>query len=226
MKSEYKVDSMKRALSVLSIYVLLAASGGALLQAQEEGAAAEPSTLGVLMEPTSEGNTFQATQAIYHQGVRDLKRAVKLAEKAAQTDDSEKAADLLARSEQANGSAIQLITQALQQNPKLLEGYEDLGFAYRRAGKYQEAMQIHAMGLGKDPGNLENYRGWSESVLALNMLGDATTAYARMVETGSPGAPILMDEIKEWLAAKQADPGDLDPAHVERLAQWVADQSG
>lgn len=226
MRAECRVGPMKRVLWVLSIYVLLAASGGALLQAQEEGAAAEPPTLGVLMEPSSQGNTFQATQATYHQGVRDLKRSMKLAEKAAETDDPDKAADLLEKSEQANGSAIQLITQALQQNPKLLEGYEDLGFAYRRAGKYQEAMQIHAMGLGKDPANLENYRGWAESILALNMLGDATAAYARMVETDSPGAPILMDEIKEWLAAKQADPGDLDPAHVERLAQWVTEQSG
>ena len=73
---------------------------------------------------------------------------------------------------------------------------------------------------------MENFEGWSESVMALNMLGDATQAYSQFVEQGSPFAPVLMEDIKEWLVAHQADPGDVDPEHVEKLAEWVAEQEG
>jgi uncharacterized protein YpuA (DUF1002 family) len=58
------------------------------------------------------------------------------------------------------------------------------------------------------------------------MLGDATNAYATFAEQGSPRAAVLMEEIKKWLAAKQTDPGDLDPADVQRLADWVAEHGG
>jgi tetratricopeptide (TPR) repeat protein len=219
-------DAARRTMMVWALCLLLAGAGATLLRAQEEGAAAEPGTLDTIMEPTSEGNVVQASQMVFHQGMRDLGRSAKLAEKAAATAEPDKAAKLLEKSQEANQSAIRLLTEALQQNPTLIDGYVGLGLAYRRAGKFQEAMQVHAIGLGKDPESMENFRGWSESMLALDMLGDATNAYATFAEQGSPRAAVLMEEIKKWLAAKQTDPGDLDPADVQRLADWVAEHGG
>lgn len=50
------------------------------------------------------------------------------------------------------------------------------------------------------------------------MLGDATTAYSSLVQSQPERTAILMQAKKEWLTEKQADPGDLDPADVDRLA--------
>jgi tetratricopeptide (TPR) repeat protein len=230
MKTQTIIDAARRALPVAACLVALAA-GGAILEAQEEGEPerldSEPGTLDPLMEQSSEGNTVQNAQFLYHQGKRDLKRADDLAAKAAETsDDPDKAAKLLDKSTQARESAVQQLTQALRQNPKLIDAYDALGMAYRSMGKFQEALQIHGIALNRDPDSLDNFRGWSQALLSLDMLGDATAAYTSYSEAGSPRAPILMEEIKKWLAAKQADPGELDPAHVQRMADWVAQQGG
>lgn len=217
------VTAKRPMLAALAVCWLLVASGGALLQAQE-GAAAEPSSLDTLMDQTSRGNTVQAAQAAYHQGLRELERAEDLAAKAAEMEDASKSEKLLAKSVKANENAVQQLTGALQQNPKLIEAYDALGLAYRRLGKYQEALEIHAIALRRDPDSMDNFRGWSEALMQLDMLGNATTAYATYVEADSPRAPILMDEIKKWLAVKQDDPGELEPEHVQRLADWIAQQ--
>ena len=56
------------------------------------------------------------------------------------------------------------------------------------------------------------------------MLGNATNKYVELAESDSPYPPVLTDDMKKWLAAKQADPGDLDPEDVERLADWIEEQ--
>jgi hypothetical protein len=45
-------------------------------------------------------------------------------------------------------------------------------------------------------------------------------------ESNERRAAILMGVIKAWLTAKQADPGEMDPADVERMAGWIAQQEG
>ena len=233
MKIQHIAQTFLRRLPVVVAGLVIAVTGVATAHAQDDDAGAsaaglpagtvEGSTLGTFADPSSQGNTVQSARAVLGQGMRELKQSQKLEEKAAGTDDTEKATKWLEKSREANANAIQLLTQALQQNDKLIDGYEALGLAYRREGKYQEAMQVHAVGLGKDPDSLANFRGWSQSMLALDMLGDATTAYAKFAEEDSPYAPILMEELKGWLAAKQADPGEMDPAHIERLEAWIAE---
>lgn len=223
MRKLRDLSAVKRPTVALAAACLLLAGGGAALHGQEE-AAPERSSLETLMDQTSAGNTVQAARALYHQGMRELDRAGDLADKATATDDPAKSEKLLGKSTNAYESASQLLMQALQGNPKMIEGYDALGFAYRRLGNYQAALEVHAIALRRDPESMENFRGWSEALLKLDMLGNATQAYTSYAEDDSPRASILMDEMRKWLAAKQADPGDLDPADVERLADWIAQQ--
>ena len=44
------------------------------------------------------------------------------------------------------------------------------------------------------------------------------------VESNPDRAAILMEVMQDWLKRKQADPGDLSPADVERLAAWIQQQ--
>ena len=166
----------------------------------------------------------QAALMIYNQGVRELNRAEKLVEKAGEEEVEKKRQKLLEKSVEANEAAVQQFMQALKTRPDMIEAYDALGLAFRRLGKYQEALEIHAIALRRDPDSLENFTGWSESLLELNMLGNATASYTKYAEEGSPRAPILMDAMKKWLADKQADPGEMDPAHVQRMADWIAQQ--
>ncbi len=138
MKIRHETHTFARRLSVTAAGLLIALTGATAVRAQGDdnaGASAagvpagavEGSTLGTFADPSSQGNTVQSARVVLGQGMRELKQAQKLEEKAAATDDSEKAAKWLEKSRAANANAIQLLTQALQQNDKLTDGYEALG---------------------------------------------------------------------------------------------------
>jgi len=176
------------------------------------------------LEQSSSGNVVQQAKMAYGQGMRELERAAKLSLKAEKEASPDKSAKLLKKAAGARENAIQQFMQALRMEPELIEAYEALGQTFRSLGKYQEALEIQAIALRRDPENMEIFQGWAASLMALNMLGNATTSYSAYVEAGSPRAEILMGEMKKWLAAKQADPGELDPQHIEKMAQWMAQQ--
>ena len=176
------------------------------------------------LEQTSRGNVVQMATMAYHQGMRDLDRADKLEEKAAAESAEAKREKLLKKALAARESATQQFLQALRNEPEMIEAYVALGGAFRSLGKYQEALEIHAIALRRDPESMENFQGWAAALLELNMLGNATASYTRYAEEGSPRAEILMGEMQKWLTARQADPGEIDPAHIERMAAWMAEQ--
>jgi tetratricopeptide (TPR) repeat protein len=185
----------------------------------------EASSYDTLMEPTNLGNVAQAARVELSTGERELKKGLKLASKAESMDADDKArAKTLEKAQKAYASADQAFREALSYDADLLPAYAGLGTALRLQGRAQEALQVHAMALRRDASDMENFAGWTAALLDLNMLGNATSAYADYAETNPERAAVLMTAIEDWLAAKTANPGDLDPADIQRLADWVAQQ--
>jgi tetratricopeptide (TPR) repeat protein len=181
----------------------------------------EPSAYDTLFDQSDLGNVAQTANTHYHSGTRQLKRAEKLEAKAAETEPGEKRDKAEAKVQKAYEAAIDEFKEAIGYEPEMLEAYAGLGTALRRIGRSEEALQVHSAALGKSPQNLDNFEGWADSLLALNMLGDATTAYSTMLQSSPDQAAILMRAMKSWLAEKQADPGNLKPADVDRMADWI-----
>jgi len=184
----------------------------------------EPSSEDTLFEQSDLGNVTQAAQFAYRGGQRDLDAAAKLARKAAEAPSEDKRQALLEKRTKALQQAIEKFQEAIGFQPDLLDAYTGLGTALRELGLHGDALQVHARALEADGDREEDFRGWAGSLLALNMLGDATTAYTRLAASRPDQAAILMETMKAWLAEKQTDPGDLSPEDVRRLADWIAQQ--
>lgn len=184
----------------------------------------EASSRDTLMERTDMGNTAQEARMQYSSGARELNKALKLRQKAAKMTDPEARARTLERAQGALDSADKAFRETLSYDADLIEAYAGLGTVLRLQGKPQDALQVHAMALRKAPNDLENFTGWTDSLMALNMLGNATTAYTDYAQSNPQRAEILMTAIEKWLADKKTDPGDLDPGDVQRLADWVEQQ--
>jgi tetratricopeptide (TPR) repeat protein len=182
----------------------------------------EPSSEDTLFEQSDLGNVTQAAQFAYRGGQRELDAAAKLADKAADAPSEEKRQALLEKRTKALQQAVEKFQEAIGYQPDLLDAYTGLGAALRELGQYGDALQVHARALEADSDREEDFRGWAGSLLALDMLGDATTAYTRLATSRPDQAAILMETMKAWLAEKQADPGDLSPEDVQRLADWIA----
>lgn len=198
------------------------------LAAQYEDAPApneEPSSYDTLFEQSDLGNVAQAAQLAYRSGLRELESAEKLAERAAEAPE-DKRQKLLDKRAKALDRAVEQFQEAIGYDDHLLDAYTGLGSALRLLGKYEDALQVHARALQADAERDADFRGWAESLLALDMLGDATLTYTKLQATRPDRAAILMDEMKAWLAEKRQDPGDLEPEDIQRLADWIAQQEG
>lgn len=170
---------------------------------------------------TSLGNVVQTARFHYDSGVRMMKQAAKLEAKLAEAETPEKRQKREKKVASLREDAVDQFQEAIGYNPKMLEAYAGLGGALSESGRPDLALGVHARALGLDPENKENFHGWAKSLLDLNMLGDATQAYTSLREARPEQAATLLSLMKSWLAEKRTDPGELEPADVERLANWI-----
>lgn len=175
-------------------------------------------------EQSDLGNVAQTARMEYAEGNRHLAQARKLQRRIAETDDSVKRAKLEEKLEETYQGAVQSFTDAIGYAPKMSESYAGLGEALRDWGKLDKSLEVLAAAVRRFPDDLETFEGWATTLMELNLLGNATSAYSSYVDSNPDRAAILMEVMEDWLARKQADPGELNPADVDRLATWIQQQ--
>lgn len=185
----------------------------------------EPGANDALFNRTDSGNVAQAAQMAYATGLRDLKSAAKMEQKLA-TLEGKKYDATKAKIAKAYERAAGSFQDAIRTNPKMIQAYAGLGEAFRASGKYAESLQVSAQGLKLAPQDEALFAGWAESIMGLDMLGDATQAYTKLRQSSPARAGVLMGVMKGWLLERRADPGEMDPGDVERLAAWIQQQEG
>ncbi len=202
------------------------ALGGAPATAQEPDFSHptdEPGSNETLMDRSDLGNVVAAGRMKVAEGNREMKRAAKL-EKKRDTAEAAKREELDAKIVAAYQRAAQSFQEAIRTSPNLLDGYTGLGQALAHLGRHQESLQVHAAALRKDAADESNFRGWASAMLELNMLGDATKAYDYFADSNPAQAEILLELMHDWLDRRRADPGELAPDDVERMASWLAER--
>ena len=183
-----------------------------------------PDTEAEFDEQSDLGNVAQTARMEYAEGNRHLAQARKLQRRIAETDDSDKRAKLEEKLEETYQGAVQSFTDAIGYAPKMSEAYAGLGEALRDWGQLEQSLEVLATAVRRFPEDLENFEGWATTLMELNLLGNATSAYTNYVDANPDRAAILMEVMEDWLNQKQADPGDLNPADVERMAAWIQQQ--
>ena len=175
-------------------------------------------------ERSDSGNVAQTARTEYAAGSRNLTQARKLRKRIAETDDPEKRAKLEEKMEATYGSAAKSFTEAIGFAPKMSEAYAGLGETLRDWGRLDQSLEVYAAAVRRFPDDLENFEGWAETLMELNMLGNATSAYTSYVDSNPDRAAILLEVMEDWLKRRRADPGELRPEDVERLAGWLQQQ--
>ncbi len=170
------------------------------------------------------GNVAQTARAEYAEGNRNLAQARKLRGRIDETQDADKRAKLEEKLEETFQSAAGSFADAIGYAPKMAEAYAGLGETLREWGKLDKSLEVCAAAVRRFPDDLENFEGWAMTLMELNMLGNATSTYSNYVDSNPDRAAILMEVMQDWLQRKQADPGDLNPADVDRLASWIQQQ--
>ncbi len=212
---------------LLSCVSLIAISTGALPAQSEETDPAVPDLINewdLGFEQSDLGNVAQTAKGEYAEGNRTLAQARKLRRRIAETEDADKKAKLEKKLGETYQSAANSFTEAIGFAPKMTEAYAGLGETLREWGELDKSLEVYAAAVRRFPDDLENFEGWAMTLMELNMLGNATSAYTSYVGTNPDRAAILMEVMEDWLKRKQADPGELNPSDLERLSGWIQQQ--
>jgi len=150
--------------------------------------------------------------------VRAKEKAWKLEARAAKEDDADDRAKLEAKARKAYEQAIAAQTKAVESDPKNHEAQNELGYALRRTGRFEDALAAYDRALALKPSYFPavEYRG--EAYLAVGRLDRAKNAYMTLFRNDRALAAQLMEAMDDWLAAQPE--GEARAA----FAEWVKER--
>jgi len=154
----------------------------------------------------------------YQTGLRHKAKAWKLEEKAAREEDPEDREALLAKAQKAYARAIASQSAAVKADPDNYEARNELGYALRRTGKYDAALEAYDRVLDSNPTYYPavEYRG--EAYLALGRLDESKHAYMTLFRNDRKLAAQLLTAMDDWVAKQPEGDGRAS------FAAWVKER--
>ncbi len=142
--------------------------------------------------------------------------------KAALTTDPQKAAKLQGRLAKGLENAAADLERAVKNDPQLFQAYSELGFTYRKMGKFTESLEAYDTALKIQPDYTPALEYRAEAYLGLNRIEEARKAYTDLFSMDRPRADALLIAMKGFVASRHADAAGADPAQLDDFTKWVS----
>ncbi|MEM7354232.1 MAG: tetratricopeptide repeat protein [Acidobacteriota bacterium] len=198
---------------------------GLLPSTPAEGAGSRPTTPPPPAAPEQPKTPEQEGKAAYNLGLKHRDKAWKLEDKAkAAASDSDRDKHLEKAMKQYEKS-IPLFETATGKIPSFHQAFSSLGYALRKTGQHEKALEAYDTALKLAPfyGEAVEYR--AEAYLGLNRIEEAKDAYMQLFSSNRELANQLMEAMQAWLEARQADPAGVSAETIEGFATWVKERS-
>ena len=160
----------------------------------------------------------------YNDGMEYTARADKLVTEAAAEPDAGKREKLTKKSLGKYADAADKFVEATKKNSKLFQAWGSLGYAYRKGGKYTDALTAYDKALELEPGYTPAIEYRAEAYLELDRLDDVKQAYMILFQHDRPRANELDAAIQKWLEKRKGSPGTLDQATFDSFSAWAAER--
>jgi len=176
--------------------------------------------------PSTPGMTQNNAVQSFNDGLRYRDRAWK-AEKelVTATDPGRKAklGEIIRKSYEAD---VRSQRAAINDNPKMFQAHTELGYALRKTGHYDEALQSYDKALELMPNYGEAIEYRAEAYLGLNRVNDAKDSYLMLYNGGAKElAKQLGDAMQKWVADRKAAPGDVAGTSIDEFAKWISQRT-
>jgi tetratricopeptide (TPR) repeat protein len=166
----------------------------------------------------------QEAVELYNDGNAYRDKAASLEKEAATETDAKKKEKLEKKAFERHEGSIKKFMAATEKNPKMFQAWGNLGYAYRKTGKYAESLQAYDRALEIQPGYTPalEYRG--EAYLGLNRLDDVKNSYMTLFNNDRARADELAAAIDQWIQKKRTEPGGVDAAALDSFAAWASER--
>jgi tetratricopeptide (TPR) repeat protein len=157
----------------------------------------------------------------YNNAERRIDGLTKTHEEMKAATDPQKAAKLQAKLAKGLENAAADLERAVKNDPQLFQAWSELGFTYRKVGKFTESLAAYEKALAISPNYTPALEYRAEAYLGLNRIDDARSTYTDLFSGDRPRADALLISMKSFVAARRADAAGLDAAKLDEFAKWV-----
>ncbi|MEE8585786.1 MAG: tetratricopeptide repeat protein [Acidobacteriota bacterium] len=161
----------------------------------------------------------------YNRGLKNRDKAWKHEEKARRASVEKKRQKEIEKAQKQFTRAVKEFRSAVKLVDNFHQAYGSLGYALRRTGQYEEALQAYDQSLAIHSGYVEAIEYRAEAYLGLNRLEDAKSAYLLLVRQDQKQAGKLLEAMKDWIGQRREDQR-VDAGSLDEFSQWVAERDG
>jgi tetratricopeptide (TPR) repeat protein len=113
---------------------------------------------------------------------------------------------------------------AVRHAPDNYQAHNGLGYAYRKLGNYERALESydHALKLAPSFPQAIEYR--AEAYLGLNRLEEVKRAYMQLFVADRGASNVLMQAMKVWVEQRRTAPKSIDAAALDAFDAWVRER--
>ena len=176
------------------------------------------------MSAPREKTPEEKAKSFYNDGIHDVKKADKYYTSAAEQKDAKKKDRDTGEAKEYYSSALTKFKQAAQNDPRMPEAWNYVGYTSRKLGNYDDALSAYQQALTLRPGYPDalEYRG--EAFLGLSRVSDAQQAYLDLFAGNRALADKLLTAMKSWLDTQRAS-ASADAQTVGELDKWIQERS-
>jgi tetratricopeptide (TPR) repeat protein len=167
----------------------------------------------------------QAIEA-YQKGEKLRNNAIDLLRGAAAEEDAEEKMEAFRQANNQFERALKYFKKAVRKDRKFHQAYNEIGFANRMLGNYDDALKAYDKALKLEPDfpHAIEYRG--EAYMHLGRLSDAKGAYMSLFGEERKLAGLLLRKMKAWVAVEEKKSDSPVPAdQLEAFSGWVQERS-
>jgi len=166
----------------------------------------------------------EKAKSLYNKGVHDVKKADKFQASSMQLTAASKKERAVHEAQEYYSSARVNFQEAVQEDPRMHEAWNYVGYTNRKLGNYDAALTAYEQALTLKPGYPDalEYRG--EAFLGLNRISDAQQAYLDLFASNRGLADKLLTAMRGWLDAQRSS-SNADAKAISELDKWVQERS-
>lgn len=159
----------------------------------------------------------------YNEGYALIQRAEHQENLALASSDEQERKDATSAAAEAYRAALGKFAVATQLDRSMHEAYTYIGYANRKLGRHQDALDAYARALKIYPDYPHAIEYQGEAYLGLNQLDSARFNYLRLYALSPKLAGKLLRSMQKWLADHADAPPD--GVDVPAFAEWVAERA-
>ncbi|MEO6078381.1 MAG: tetratricopeptide repeat protein [Steroidobacteraceae bacterium] len=114
--------------------------------------------------------------------------------------------------------------KAAAADPGMKEAWNMVGYTSRRVGDYTESLSAYETALKLQPEYPEAIEYLAELYLLTGRLDDAKASFAKLVKLSPSYANVLLQAMRDWIAAPVRSPAAFTTAQRDAFAKWVSAQ--